>query len=176
MDEPHAVVKLLVARMQSHPEEFKRENRDYHDRWSEIISDIIEYGADVDRKAMDEVLRDIRLGETHERAMEELLNGPERRRKQQEDIEYERQLIMQKAMAQRNTTAPTTSQMAQQYNSQYGNAFPQSLGTAGTWIEDTYNTTRSSITNTTSVANALQLGSEKLDETLLKKLKKATGL
>ena len=163
VDEPHAVVKLLVARMESHPEEFKS---DVRGRWDDTITEITDYGNETDKAAMNAKLRDIRLDEAHADALEELLNGPERRRVQQEEVEYERQLIMQKAMAQRQTTQAQMT--AQKYASQYGNAFPQSLGTAGTWLDETY--TSPSIT-TTSVANALQLGSEKLDETLIKKLK-----
>lgn len=172
VDEPHAVVKLLVARMESHPEEFKRHGATYGDRWHSIVSDIAEWGNETDNAAMDAALREIRLGEAHEDALDELLNGPERRRKQEEEAKYEQQLIWQQAQKSQRIAA-------QQYASQYGNAFPQSLGkplsgkSATHTIMDEYtNLTR----NTTSVADALQLGSEKLDESLLKKLKKAAGL
>ena len=152
VDEPHDVVKLLVARMESHPEEFKS---DVNGRWYDVVTEITEYGNEADKAAMNAKLRDIRLGEAHEGMMDELCNGPERRRRQEEEAEYERQLILQKAMAQRHT--------AQQYAQQYGNAFPQSLGKplSGT----------SATLAILDEANALQLGSEKLDESLLKKLK-----
>jgi len=70
VSEPHAVVKLLVARMDSHPEEFKRESPDYHHRWYGAISDITEYGNEADKAAMTAKLRDIRLGEAHEDMMD----------------------------------------------------------------------------------------------------------
>jgi hypothetical protein len=140
-DEPHAVVKLLVARMESHPEEFKS---DVRGRWDDTITEITDYGNETDKAAMNAKLRDIRLGEAHEGMMDELLNGPERRRVQQEEANYERQLMLQKAMSQRNTTT-------------YGNSMGsfgapiKGASTAGTWIEetDTYNTNRKgSLTDT----------------------------
>lgn len=163
VDEPHAVVKLLVARMESHPEEFKS---DMNGRWAQWLDQLLPFVTEAERV----LLREPMMQDIHEEVLDELLNGPERRRREVEEAEYERQLILQKAMAQRNTT----QMAAQQYASQYGNAFPQSLGkplsgmSATQTIFDEYtNLTR----NTTSVADALQLGSEKLDESLLKKLK-----
>jgi len=173
-DEPHDVVKLLIKRMESHPEEFER---NMGGRWGNTIGDIIEWGNEADKAAIHAKLRDIRLGEAHEDMMDELLNGPERRRKQQEEIEYERQLIMQKAAAQRNTTQMAAQQYAQQQQS-FTPGLKQSFtpglrgkSLTGTWIDETYNTL-GTVTN----SNALQLGNEKLDEGILKKLKKAAGL
>lgn len=140
-DEPHAVVKLLLARMESHPEEFKR-NVDC--RWYHTIGDINEYGNETDKAAINAKLRDIRLGEAHEDAMDELLNGPERRRQQEADRQYEQQLLMKQALAQQQTAA-------QRYAQQYGQLGAPALGTGkgllgnsatSTWIEDTYNTTK----------------------------------
>lgn len=90
-DNVHDVVKLLLARIKSHPAEFKR-NVDC--RWYHTIEDINEYGNEADKAAINAKLRDIRLDEAHEDAMDELCNGPERRRMQEEEAEYERQLII----------------------------------------------------------------------------------
>lgn len=171
VDEPHAVVKLLVARMESHPEEFKRHGATYGDRWHSIVSDIAAWGNETDNAAMDAALRDIRLGEAHEDALDELLNGPERRRKAQEEAMYEQQMLVKQAQIQQQMTA---QKYAQQYAQTAGTFTPGLRGKSATHtIMDEYtNLTR----NTTSVADALQLGSEKLDESLLKKLKKAAGL
>jgi len=128
VDEPHDVVKLLVARMESHPEEFKRS---LDGRWYDIIGEINAWGNEADKAAIAAGLRDIRLGEAHEDALDELCNGPERRRKQEEDRLYEQQMLVQQAQK-------VQQQAAQQYGQQYQNAFPQSLGTAGTWIDETY--------------------------------------
>jgi DNA primase len=62
-----------------------------------------EYGSEADNAEITAKLRDIRLAEIHEQVMDELLNGPERRRKQEEEREYERNLMAQ--AQQRNTTA-----------------------------------------------------------------------
>jgi hypothetical protein len=166
VDEPHAVVKLLVARMESHPEEFKRHGAPYNERWCGIVSDIAEWGNEADKAAMDAALREIRLGEAHEDMMDELCNGPERRRMQEEEAKYEQQLIWQQAQKSNRMAA---QQYAQQYQNAAGTFTPGIRGKSvtGTWIDETYN----AMTNTTSVANALQLGSEKLDEGILKKLK-----
>jgi hypothetical protein len=78
--------------MESHPEEFRVGGKPYIDRWDEHISDIQAFGNEVDTAALNAKVRDIRLGEIHERVMDELCNGPNKRRKEKEDAEYERHL------------------------------------------------------------------------------------
>jgi hypothetical protein len=116
-DEPHAVVRLLLKRMESHPEEFKRS---LNSRWYDIIGEINAWGDEADKAAINAKLRDIRLGEAHEDMMDELLNGPERRRKQEEEQEYERKMVMQSALAQQNA-----------YASQLGRAQSQTIELQG---------------------------------------------
>lgn len=93
-DEPHAVVRLLLARMESHPDEFKLKNGPYHDRWYNHLSAINTYGSEVDKAAINAKMRDVRLTEVHEQVMDELLNGEDRRRKEEEEAEYERKLVI----------------------------------------------------------------------------------
>jgi hypothetical protein len=104
-DEPHDAVKLLIARMDSHPEEFKLKDPSYHDRWYNHISAINSYGNEADVAALNAKIRDVRMAEVHERIMEELCNGPENRRKEEEDAEYERHLAasLKHAQIQQNT-------------------------------------------------------------------------
>jgi hypothetical protein len=92
MSKPHDVVKLLLARMESHPEEFKFRRGGYHERWYEYINSINEYGNKADKFAINEKMRNIRLAEVHEQVMDELLNGPERRRMEEEESEYEKNM------------------------------------------------------------------------------------
>lgn len=93
VDEPHDAVKLLLARMESHPEEFRFKEGAYHDRWYNHISAINSYGNEADKAAIAAKGRDIRMAEVHEQIMEELCNGPEnRRRKEEEEAEYEKHL------------------------------------------------------------------------------------
>jgi len=111
-DEPHDAVKLLLARMESHPEEFRFKESGYHDRWYNHISSINSYGNEADIAALAAKTRDIRMAEVHEQIMEELCNGPENRRKEEEEAEYERKLAVlvaqkaqQKQIQQNNQTA-----------------------------------------------------------------------
>lgn len=97
MSEPHEVVKLLLARMESHPEEFRLKDPSYHDRWYNHMSAINTYGNEADKAALAAKVRDIRMGVIHEEVMEELLNGEDRRRKEEEDREYERQMMVRQA-------------------------------------------------------------------------------
>ena len=95
MDVPHEVVRLLLARMESHPEEFKSTQSPYHNRWYDQINAISAYGNDTDKAAINARVRDIRLGEVHEQVMDELLNGPTKRRMEDQEAEYERHLVRQ---------------------------------------------------------------------------------
>lgn len=111
MSEPHEVVKLLLARMESHPEEFRNGDVLLHDRWYEYVNGIQAYGNEADKAAIAAGLREIRLSEIHEKVMDELLNGDDRRRKAEEEREYERQ-VMQQAV-QRNTYAQQNTYASQ---------------------------------------------------------------
>lgn len=95
-DEPHAAVRLLLARMESHPEEFRFKEGGYHDRWYNPISAINSYGNEADKAAIAVKIRDIRMAEVHEQVMEELCSGPENRRREEEEDEYEKHLMIQK--------------------------------------------------------------------------------
>lgn len=84
-DEPHAVVRLLLARIESHPEEFKRGTA----RWVSITNQVEDWGSEADKQTINDALRNFRLTSAHEEMMEELLNGEDRRRKEVEDRQYE---------------------------------------------------------------------------------------
>lgn len=167
-DEPHDVVKLMVARMESHPEEFQRGMY----RWGNTIGDICEWGNEADKAALNAGLRKIRLDEAHEDALDELLNGPERRAEaEREKLELQRarmQSLQQQMAAQKYGQAQQYSHAA--LSSQLAGLSPTDFtpGLRGTSL--------TSIGNAINTANALQLGNEKLDEGILKKLKKAAGL
>ena len=111
VDEPHEVVKLLLKRMESHPEEFKR----HADRWDRVLSEVLEHGNEADTAAINAAMRDIRLSEAHEDMMEELCNGEERRRKEAEEQEYERNL--------KKSLMLTQQQMMQQAQQGLQNAY-----------------------------------------------------
>ena len=93
MSEPHEVVKLLVARMESNPEEFN----DVEGRWAQWLDELMPFVTEKERL----MLRKPMMQTIHEDVMDELLNGPERRRKHKEDTEYERHLAQAMQHTQR---------------------------------------------------------------------------
>jgi hypothetical protein len=117
VDEPHEVVKLLLKRMESHPEEFRAGDVLLHHRWYDYVSAINAYGNETDKAALATGLREIRLTEIHEQVMDELCNGEERRRKEAEEQEYERNLAKSLQLTQQ--------QAVQQQLQQYQNAVGQ---------------------------------------------------
>lgn len=78
-DNLHDVVKLLVARMESHPEEFGRGMS----RWGWMLEGVMANCSEEERAAIHAGLRPIRLQQLHEDVMDELLSGPERRAEEQ---------------------------------------------------------------------------------------------
>ena len=93
MSEPHEVVKLLVARMESNPEEFN----DVEGRWAQWLDELIPFVTEEERL----MLRKPMMQSIHEEVMDELCNGEERRRKHKEDTEYERHLAQAMQHTQR---------------------------------------------------------------------------
>ena len=112
-DEPHAVVRLLLARIQSHPEEFKRGTA----RWVSITNQVEDWGSEADKQTINDALRDVRLTEAHEEMMEELLNGEDRRRKEEEDRQYEMGLSY-KAVSSLQQHQSAVTQALNQYPTQ----------------------------------------------------------
>jgi hypothetical protein len=90
-DEVHPVVELLIARMESHPEEFKD---DYmmsevrptagSGRWLLATQAIQDHGSKRDVEALNAALSKIYMQYIHEWTMDELLNGEDRRREEEE--------------------------------------------------------------------------------------------
>ena len=84
MSEPHEVVKLLIKRMESHPEEFSMENG----RWAQWLDQLVPFVTEAELR----LLREPMMRDIHEEVLDELCNGDERRRKEQGEHEYERHL------------------------------------------------------------------------------------
>jgi hypothetical protein len=90
-DNIHPVVELLIARMESHPEEFKD---DYmmsevrptvgSGRWLLATQAIQDHGSKRDVEALNAALSKIYMQRIHEWTMDELLNGEDRRREEEE--------------------------------------------------------------------------------------------
>ena len=90
----HPVVELLAARMESNPEEFAP---DGGGRWAQWLDELISFVTEAERV----MLRKPMMQAIHEEVLDELMNGPDKRRKAEEDREYERHLAMAMQHTQR---------------------------------------------------------------------------
>lgn len=91
----HPVVELMLARMESHPQEFENP---YGSRWSTVLEGINEYAEDAEREIVRKARYKILMGRVHEEALDELCNGEERRRKAEE--EKNQAMIAQRTLLQ----------------------------------------------------------------------------
>lgn len=127
-DELHPATKLLLARIESHPDEFKDEYllsevypsaRGNYMRWDSALRAIREHGSVHDIEAISAALRPIRMEQIHEWAMDELLNGEERRRKKREAKEYYEHMVrQQQAQLQQKAGAQLQQHHAMRYANQ----------------------------------------------------------
>lgn len=91
MTEMHEVVTLLLARMESNPDEFASDlsssvGESRTDRWWQAIRLILECGNEEEKAAINRGIRKLKLQHAHEMVMDELFNGPERRAQEQQNI------------------------------------------------------------------------------------------
>jgi hypothetical protein len=109
-DDIHPVVELLIARMESHPEEFKD---DYlmsevrpmagSGRWLHATQAIQDHGSKRDVEALNAALSKIYMQHIHDWVMDELFNGEGRRREEEErkkQLWQQQQQIRQQAYQQ----------------------------------------------------------------------------
>jgi hypothetical protein len=146
-NEIHPVVELLIARMESHPEEFKD---DYlmsevspangSGRWLRATQAIQDHGSKRDVEALNAALSKIYMQYIHEWTMDELLNGEDRRR---EEEERKKQLWQQ--------------QQQQLYQQAYQQSPHIRAGTTG-------------LQNTAAATTGLQLGEDSLMQQIRKRL------
>jgi len=172
-DKPHPVVELLLARMKSHPEEFKRHEGPYNDRWYDHVNTINAYGNEADKAAMAEGLREIRLGEVHELVMDELLNGDERRRKAEEEADYELIMTRQGRLAQQQRQA--AQQQAHEALQGYRNAMGQYQSHLGAHSQAQALGLAGQSPNIVPVANGV-ITQPNLSSSAISQIKKALGL
>ena len=154
-NENHPLVDLMLARMDTHPEEFGGSSN----RWAVTLMDINECALPEQAALVTAKLNAIKLDKAHHWAMDELLNGEERRRQQEHAKLMENAHIQQ--MMQSKTQ--TLQQQLQGYQNTANNL--QGSYPPGSWL------------SAADVQPAqLKLGSETLDEGLLKKIKGALKL
>jgi hypothetical protein len=119
-DEPHEVVKLLLARIESHPEEFEGGMSSRHTRWRKALEDVFSNLTDEEAKPLQSALNKVRLDEIHKSVMDELLNGDERRR--MEEAEYEAELIRKATILKANNQIYPNAQAVGLAPGQYSQA------------------------------------------------------
>lgn len=150
--ENHPLVDLMLARMGTHPEEFDGSNN----RWYMTLIDIEEYAPPEQAALIKAKIAAIRLDAAHHKAMDELCNGEERRR-QKAEVELMRNTYAQQAQQ---------SALRQQLQGYQNAAAPlQGVPPRSIWL-----------TEADLHPPQLKLGSETLDEGLLKKIKGALKL
>lgn len=178
-EQNHPLVDLMLERMKTHPEEFE----DQCTRWDEALSAIDEYATPEQKARVNRALGDIMLDEAHRDALDELLNG-EQRRAEAKAEEAAKDAALQQAMQQ------AKQQMAQQMQQDHDNAILAKLGqyaqagsglgpsTLGSLQGLTGNSHLWTITDEVGSIQptSLKLGGETLDEGMIKRMKKALGL
>ena len=119
--ELHPAVKLLLARMDSHPEEFAGRG---NYRWESIYSDINHVASQSEKQAMKAKLREIKMGAIHKRMMEQLLTEDT----EAEEHEYERRVLTALQLQQQAQSAALQNSMPLH---NYQNAYPP----AGSYLQ-----------------------------------------
>ena len=109
-DNIHPVVKLLAARMESHPEEFGLRSTG---RWDMFLTELQPLLTDAEKL----LLRPVLIDELHRQVMDELFNGEDRRRqleaqreKEQIALKQAQTIQVQRALAQAQTNAMNHAQ------------------------------------------------------------------
>jgi hypothetical protein len=111
-DNIHPVVELLAARMESNPEEFGADEIGRWDVWMTQMEGLL-----TEEEKL--LLRVPMMQSIHEEVLDELLNGPDKRRKEAE----ERELILKSALAQQQAVQQKLAAQQQQlqgYQQAYG--------------------------------------------------------
>ena len=73
-EDVHPVVELILARMESHPDEFSGENGGYSG-WRPILDNIRHYASNTEKKLLKAGERKIGLNVLHKKVMKKLLDG-----------------------------------------------------------------------------------------------------
>lgn len=161
-DKVHPLVELLVARAKSHPDEFRDEpdntlTTSASDRWWRAISVISRNGTSADKALMSSTIGRIAMDKAHNWALDELLNGEERRaeeRRVREETE-------KRYAAQAKSAA--MSQQAQLYGRAAQNTYHNALGSMA-------------ISNQAAANTSLNIGGETLTASMVQQIKKALGV
>lgn len=132
-DNVHEVVRLLIARMESHPEEFHGDTisgptyAPEGDRWWRAKQAVHEFGTEEEKAAVRTAMRKLMLNVAHEWMMDELLNGEERRREWREKEEQalsRAATLQQAALLQQQNYSNQQLQQLKAYSNQLTGTVP----------------------------------------------------
>lgn len=119
-NEMHPAVKLLLARMESNPEEFSNVHTGQH-RWRHVMDKVFAYSSKEEKQMLDDRLRDIVLGDAHKEIMQELLNGDD---KYEDDFEMklmqQRQQMLQQQTQMQLNALQQSQQLTYKTTDRYG--------------------------------------------------------
>jgi hypothetical protein len=158
----HPLVDLMLARMQSHPEEFFGSKSG---RWRNAMDAIRSHGTAEEQAKVDHAMSRVALDHYHAQAMQELLDPQEDRNKAARalGLSHFDEAALARARQQ---------MIAQKYSAQTA-TYPQgtygSVGTSGP--------TLATLATAGTIGNgSIQLGSETVNEGLIKNIREALGL
>lgn len=149
-DTVHPVVRLIAKRMESHPEEFKFHNGSslaITGRWETWINQLGWYFNEVEKELIYGKAKELIFQRVHEEVMDELLNGEARREEERRQRKEAEERQMQSYVQQQRAYL--------QQSQLYGQA--------------------QQYANHIAPAN-LRLGSETIDEGMIKQIKRKLGL
>lgn len=131
-EQNHPLVDLMLERMKSHPEEFEGEGN----RWVEALIAIHKWATPEQQEQVDRAIGNIKLDKAYNEAMDELLNGEQRRAEMKAEEEA---AIAAKNAALQHQMLIAKQQMAQRMQQDYDNAVLNGLsvhkGESFTWTE-----------------------------------------
>jgi len=168
-DNIHEVVKLLAARMESHPEEFPvnpNGQLPIGGRWSPWLAQAEHLMNDAERTLIYDKAKEVIFQRIHEEVMDELLNGEQRRAEEKAAHDAEVQRLLGQAKPRSHTVY---ANQAGAYQNAIG------LGTAIPSQQLVINTAGQEAMRIQANGD-IQIGNETLNEGLLKQIRKKLGL
>ena len=125
-DNTHPLVELLAARAKSHPQEFLDEHES-GGRWLHALVVIERSGTAEDKALIAKTIGRVRMDEAHEWALDELLNGEERRAEERRNKE----LMLQQSQALMRQQAQARARALAQGSALQGSALQGYQNTLG---------------------------------------------
>ncbi len=153
-DELHPLTELLLARLKSHPDEFLNSDTT---RWNAACDAVRSHGNEADRTAWRTAVGRAKMDKAHEAALDELMNGEERRATE-ERMKYERVEAKRQSYLQQQ----------QQVMQGYAQAQAQAVG-LGQYRDATF-------MQASQMDSRLNIGGETLTGDTIRSIKKALGL